>query len=128
MKDQYFGDKNDYIKYGLLKLLVQKSELDLGVCWMLTAPDGRSDGEFRDYLRDPAWSRFDPDLHAKLQRLDQPGVERTVAHAEAWDLLPRATYFTDILTDDMAGRDVYFHRAWPRSPSARSSSSIRTTA
>jgi hypothetical protein len=50
MKDQYFGDVNDYRKYGLLRALAGVSGLPLGICWMLTARDGRSDGEFRRYL------------------------------------------------------------------------------
>ena len=44
MKDQYFGDVNDFRKYGLLRLLTLQDGLRLGVCWMLTAPDGRPDG------------------------------------------------------------------------------------
>jgi hypothetical protein len=41
MKDQYFADINDYRKYGLLRILGEG--LRVGVCWMLTKPDGSGD-------------------------------------------------------------------------------------
>jgi hypothetical protein len=46
MKDQYFGDINDFRKYGLLRLLCVSDRLRLGVCWMLTDTDSRTDGSF----------------------------------------------------------------------------------
>ena len=39
VKDQYFGDVNDFRKYGLLRVLAGSDRLRLGVCWMLTARD-----------------------------------------------------------------------------------------
>ena len=53
VKDQYFGDVNDFRKYGLLRVLAGSDRLRLGVCWMLTAPDGRTNGEFLAYLGQP---------------------------------------------------------------------------
>jgi hypothetical protein len=50
MKDQYFGDVNDFRKYGLLRVLVGTDHLRLGVCWMLTRPDSRTDGGLLAYL------------------------------------------------------------------------------
>ena len=46
MKDQYFGDINDYRKYGLLRAVVCTSGLRLMVAWMLTPDDGSTDGKF----------------------------------------------------------------------------------
>ena len=37
MKNQYFGDINDYRKYGLLRILTNGGEVDTAVCWMLKA-------------------------------------------------------------------------------------------
>jgi hypothetical protein len=48
MKNQYFGDINDYRKYGLLRRL--QAGLSLCVCWTLTDDDGSSDGRFLEYL------------------------------------------------------------------------------
>lgn len=46
MKGQYFGDINDYRKYGLLRALQSSGEGSLLVAWMLTPDDGRPDGNF----------------------------------------------------------------------------------
>ncbi len=113
MKDQYFGDINDYRKYGLLRALIDASGLRLGVCWLLTAGDQRSDGEFRRYLEHPGrWRRHDPELYDGLQQLRSPEVARSVGHAEAWDLLPGARYFSDLLVDAASDRAAYFQSAW----------------
>ena len=63
MKDQYFGDVNDFQKYALLRRIARPASLKLGVCWMLTESDGRSDGRHLDYLNHPARFRaHDPEL------------------------------------------------------------------
>jgi len=109
VKNQYFGDVNDYRKYGLLRCLVQSSKLSLGICWLLTPSDARTDGEFRRYLQEPRkWRTYDPDLYDRLQQLRQPLTQRDIAHADTWELLPGATYFNGMLGDDSATRSVYF--------------------
>ena len=54
MKNQYFGDVNDFRKYGLLRTLQRASGLAVGVCWFLTIDDHAGDGERRNYLTNPA--------------------------------------------------------------------------
>jgi hypothetical protein len=44
VKDQYVGDINDYRKYALLRALSSGGANRVGVCWMLTPPDGGMDG------------------------------------------------------------------------------------
>jgi hypothetical protein len=39
LKDQYFGDVNDFQKYALLRRIARPASLKLGVCWMLTESD-----------------------------------------------------------------------------------------
>jgi hypothetical protein len=113
MKHQYFGDINDYRKYGLLRALTEASGLALGVCWLLTQADQRSDGEFRAYLENPRRLRaHDPELYQALLRLMETRAERSVAHAETWGLLPGASYFTEVLGDRLQERVAYFTRAW----------------
>jgi len=61
MKNQYFGDINDYGKYGLLRILAGFGELKIAVCWMLTPDDGRRDGRLIQYLKQPEkWRKYDP--------------------------------------------------------------------
>lgn len=113
VKDQYFGDVNDYRKYGLLRTLGSVTRLPLGICWLLTAADGRSDGEFRRYLEEAVrWRRYDPQLYCRLQTLLTPGVSRSVKHARTWELIPGATYHEAHLQDDVRSRRSYFEAAW----------------
>ena len=113
MKNQYFGDINDFRKYGLLRLLSSAGDLRIGVCWMLTPDDGRTDGEFRRYLESPAGSeRHDPELHRALSRLLEPGRDRSVQHAEEWQIVPDAKYHRAIVPEGAKGRDGYFADVW----------------
>jgi len=43
MKNQYFGDVNDYRKYGLLRALQSTWDGSLLVAWMLTPDDSGRD-------------------------------------------------------------------------------------
>ena len=104
MKDQYFGDVNDYRKYGLLRVLVRSSGLRLLVSWMLTPDDDSSDGEFRRYLQEPRSLRAcDPVLFDALADLTLCST-RAVSLIEASGLLPCATFFRDLVPDDRLGR------------------------
>src|SRR5947209_8850700 len=112
MKHQYFGDVNDYRKYGLLRSLVSAPRFSLGVSWLLTPDDGSTDGKFRNYLHDVARFRhYDPTLFDALSRLRDPSITRSVANVEAWNLLPGARYFSEPVPDDGAGRVLHSNRA-----------------
>ncbi len=113
MKHQYFGDINDYRKYGLLRILSQALKLRVGVCWMLTDDDDSTDGECRQYLENPPqWRRYDPTLFDALHDLYISGAKRSVGHAATSDLVPDAVFFDALLTDDNVGRVHYFTEAW----------------
>jgi len=72
MKNQYFGDVNDYRKYGLLRALQSTGDYTLLVAWMLTQNDGGRDGGMRSYLgHSEKWKHFDADLYAGLKGLLQ---------------------------------------------------------
>lgn len=112
MKNQYFGDINDYRKYGLLRCLAEGLHVSIGVCWMLTQGDAGSDGSLRAYLRQvERWRRHDPDLYDRLSRLTNPGGARSVANARRWGLVPCAMYYSRFLHDDPEQRAMYFARA-----------------
>jgi len=109
MKNQYFGDINDYRKYGLLRILSGKGTTRTGVCWMLTLDDGRTDGRFVQYLEDPEkWRKYDPDLFDTLKRSLKTHPGRNVREAETADIIPSAMYFTDLLSDNRDGCRWYF--------------------
>lgn len=113
MKHQYFGDINDYRKYGLLRLLMLTSDLQAGVCWMLTDNDGGNEGNLRDYLTDrDGYRRYDPPLFDFLNgcavRENDPLVNRSVLKLHGEQILPRTTYFARGLADNLDDRDQYF--------------------
>lgn len=109
MKDQYFGDVNDFRKYGLLRLLTVTDHLRLGVCWMLTDADGRSDGKFRSYLNQPAsYRHHDPELFDWIKRVVAEEQDYRTARIETSPLIGHAVFQSTILTDDLAQRNEYF--------------------
>ena len=109
MKNQYFGDINDYRKYGLLRLIIQASELQLLVAWMLTPDDGSTDGKFTAYLDSPAkWSEYDPVLFHEIKRLLASEQSRGVGLIENAGLIPKAQYFSENVPDSATGRRDWF--------------------
>ena len=72
MKNQYFGDINDYRKYGLIRSLTQNSTMNSAICWMLTPDDQSNDGSKRDYLTKPnQWEVYDTDLFKALSNFSR---------------------------------------------------------
>lgn len=110
MKHQYFGDINDYRKYGLLRLL-SGDTLRLGVCWMLTLDDGRTDGKFTQYLHIPqTWRAYDPLLFDALHHAVNVERLRSVHQAAQLSILPSTDFYTPLLLDDRTQRQRYFQR------------------
>lgn len=109
MKHQYFGDINDFHKYGLLYILCRKEELKLGVCWMLTADDGRSHGSRTGYLSAPErWREYNPYLFDFLAVCVRDSGTRDLSLVESRGLLPGAEFYSRVLTDSSDQRRSYF--------------------
>lgn len=110
MKEQYVGDINDYRKYALLRALAGGGT-QIGVCWMLTPPDGRPDGNKVAYLNQPAYERFDPPLFALLKQVkDAPDGRRLVLIEES-GIIPGAVYVNAIVPDKLPERQAWFTAA-----------------
>jgi hypothetical protein len=108
LKNQYFGDINDYRKYGLLRVLTNGGEIKTAVCWMLTPDDGLGDGGSIGYLERPEdWRDFDGPLFDRLQGLVQRLSVRDVRGLEACALLPSCRFAPGFVPDDAEGRDGY---------------------
>lgn len=108
MKDQYFGDVNDYRKYGLLRALQSSGDGSLLVAWMLTPDDGGRDGGLRSYLDSPArWAKHDRELFSGLSGLLGSAQQRSVSLIEGADLLPRASYYAAVVPQQRRERDVW---------------------
>ena len=103
MKDQYFGDENDFCKYGLLRAIQCDGTHRLLVVWMLTED---RDGNRRSYLTSPGkskkWSECDPGLHDGLRKLLEP--------------MPKSVMGTSLFEDSNLldrNRTSYFSRPVP---------------
>lgn len=108
MKDQYFGDINDYRKYGLLRSIIRVSKFNLLIAWMLTPDEkGTGDGKFISYLKpkhQDKWLRFDQDLYNFLAN----NKKREVKLMENSGLLINATYYSRHITDKASERETWF--------------------
>jgi hypothetical protein len=112
MKNQYFGDVNDYLKYGFLRAFADAG-LRVGVCWMLTPDDGRTDGGKVGYLSQPAtWRGHDPQLFDALSRTVGAGAPRSTSLAEADAMMvPGARFFSATVPDGWSHRRAWFRSA-----------------
>ena len=109
MKNQYFGDINDYRKYGLMRVLSGDGRITTAVCWMLTPDDGRADGSLTDYLHQPQkWQHFDAPLFDHLRDLVLHRNLRDVRGVETAAILPSCRFAPGLLPDDAEGRAAYF--------------------
>ncbi|MGA3208402.1 MAG: hypothetical protein ABSE05_11345 [Syntrophales bacterium] len=108
MKNQYFGDINDFKKYGLLRLVSGCGEIKLGLCWMLTPNDSQSDGRLLDYLNGKKhWREFDKDLYDFLNYHVLLKKERNIRIIEQSNIISNAIYFSEIVPDDPNLRKKY---------------------
>ena len=108
MKNQYFGDINDYKKYGLLRAISSASNLSILIAWMLTENDGSTDGKFIQYLQEPEkWEHYDPPLYRELANLLNDCSERNVGLIEDSVLLNGSDYYSKLVPDDATGRNFW---------------------
>lgn len=109
MKNQYFGDINDYKKYSLLRILSGYGQLKTSICWVLTEDDTRNDGSRVQYLNKPdGWLDYDPVVFEHLRdHVIVRGV-RDVKNIEESDVLPNCSFYSELLLDDGSSRDEFF--------------------
>ena len=109
MKNQYFGDINDYRKYGLLRILTNRGEVKIAVCWMLTTDADGGDGGSIGYLDAGAKRReYDPVLYDHLREWVLMRSVRDVRGAETSAILPNCRFSPGTLPDDADARARYF--------------------
>jgi hypothetical protein len=109
MKNQYFGDINDFHKYGLLRIICGVERLRLGLCWMLTPDDEGSDGSRIGYLSAPErWRAYDPRLFDFLAARVRGSGARDVTSVEKLGVLQGTQFYAKVLTDSVDPRKTYF--------------------
>jgi hypothetical protein len=108
VKDQYAGDENDYVKFGLLRALCG-SRLSTFIAWLRTPNDGRTDGRRLGYLETGAgWRDHDPPLFDALQQVASK-AGRSVKLLETHLPLARASFYSDLVPGQPEAR-----RRWSR--------------
>jgi hypothetical protein len=109
MKDQYFGDINDYFKYGVLRCFGE-SGLSIGVCWMMTPGDGRTDGRKIQYLADEKrWRAYDPNLFDNLAAAVKRN--RAVRQIQKAQILPNCLFCDDVVPESQSSRNGWLSQA-----------------
>lgn len=108
MKHQYVGDINDYRKYALLRALAADGANRVGVCWMLTPPDGKTDGGKRGYLDKPKQYRHhDPEVFDVLAPTLHDKSLRRVSYIQESGIIRGATFHNNKLLQAMNERAAY---------------------
>lgn len=108
MKNQYFGDINDYRKYGLLRSIKTASDIKPLIAWMLTEDAGSTDGKFTNYLKDPfKWEKYDPVLFNALVKSLKSNEKRNVSLIENSKVLSGYKYFSAHVPDPASERDAW---------------------
>lgn len=103
MKNQYFGDQTDYIKYGVLRHL-EKIGFPLGVHWALTPDDGTSDGSRVGYLtKHREWRHYDPVVYDGIVEALANG-RRDLRVVEDLQFVPSAIFCSDRWSTDPENR------------------------
>ena len=111
MKNKYFGDINDYYKYGLLRILCNHGEIRTAVCWMRTLDDGRSKGQVPEYLQQrDKYKSLDAELFESLTRCLKHPSHRSIRLARRPGILPFAVPYEALLPHDADKRRQYFRR------------------
>jgi len=109
MKNQYYGDINDFKKYSLIKHLAGEGEMQTAICWALTKDDERPDGSRINYLKEPQkWRRYDPVVFDKLRSDILVKGERKVESIEKSDIFSTCRFFNHSLADGEQERNKFF--------------------
>lgn len=111
MKNQYFGDLNDYQKYGILRALSGGTGIRTTVCWSLTPDNGSTDGSRVAYLEEPElWRSKDPEVFDALQAAVLCQNQRSISTVENSGLLENCRFWGEAAPTRGEDRDDYFAR------------------
>ena len=109
MNNRFFGNADDYHKYGILRLLADGGRHCLAICWMLTPDDDGPVGKDTGYLQQTAeWRRHDPVLYDRLKDLVEVRGIRAVHAAETAGLVPGARFYSDTIPHEHEARERYW--------------------
>jgi len=108
MKNQYVGDINDYVKYGLIHSIAKVFDEKILFVWMLTENDTSSHGSKIDYLKYPEkYQKDDGGLFDELNKIVDAN-NRNVAAIKNNRLFSHYEFISDFIKDDKESRSKYF--------------------
>jgi len=111
MKEQYIGDVKDYFKYSLVEFLSKVYDKKVLFAWMLTPPDGTTQGNDVNYLNNPKkYAGYNPKLYKELQKMIFENRQKSLESIEK--ILENEDYFffNDELPIDKEDRRKYFSK------------------
>jgi hypothetical protein len=111
MKNRYYGDKKDYIKYGLLDVLAADYR-SLGINWYLTEDHhgNQNFGHDLNYLNDNNWQNRDPRIFEKLKQRVENG-QRNVNYCRLDKVIPIKHEVIEQLPDNVAQEEYEDRRS-----------------
>ena len=106
MKKQYFADKRDYLKYSILRHLLEEG-ISTTVCWMMTKDDCTGQGAHKGYLEDPKkWRSFDPEVFDYL-KAQVDGGSADIYSMECGGPISSCRFYWEGFPPDLASRKQY---------------------
>jgi hypothetical protein len=113
MKNRFYGDKKDYIKYGLLDIL-SADYRSIGINWCLTDDHhgNQNHGHDLNFLNDENWQRRDSRIFELLKQRVKNG-QRSVIYCRIDRVIPIGHEVLEQLPDNVAQEDYRDRRlAW----------------
>lgn len=109
MKNQYFGDLNDYQKYSLLRHLSGEGTLRGVVCWLLTEDDENNNGTKVKYLQqEKVWKKYDPQVFEHIRNSVLSARIRSVEMIENGGILPNFNFYKERFSEKILDRELFF--------------------
>lgn len=109
MNNQFFGDKRDFYKYALLRILADGGKMPVSVCWLLTSCGRKGGGELA-YLRNGKNKDKDEELFNFLYKCVCVRNCRDINEVEKHKIIPRAKFFACEFPADNAKRQKYWDK------------------
>ncbi|MCK4911505.1 MAG: hypothetical protein KAR83_07670 [Thermodesulfovibrionales bacterium] len=112
MKNQYYGDISDFIKYAMLRHLSVGGNYRLGINWYLTEDDNSTDGKKIKYLEQPnKWQEYDSTLFVNLYESVIKQKKRKVSRAEVDIDIGNAVFYDSVTPDAKDERKKWFENS-----------------
>ena len=114
MKNQYVGDINDYVKYGLIHSIAKIFDNKILFVWMLTENEN-NDGNKIEYLNNSQkYRHYNPELFDELKNIvankqKYNNIDNIIA-IEKNKLFNKYSFFNEFIKDDKKLRGIYFQK------------------